>query len=321
MPKIQISKELINSIANQNNKKFVNNVNQRVNETLSLAIDSLSSKVSYINKKNVVLQPLNELLNNSFVDNSSCVYFLGVDSAQLEINTAKKSNFWANFKEKLKFAWQNRKAFTKRKSKKRRKKLKVEDNSEKKIKKFDASKYSIFDLTEDLQISLSNFLSETSMITLFDNSLRIIGKEDFGSNIEIIIYVVNLSENTFKYYAGRKKGFLTFDLSNRIKQLDDKINIVGENFTKMLKIFNALFYNVNGFMPNQIFIESILISCPNELFSDNEIYNVYKKILNYISLTSIRLIKSINDPTKTINEDVLCGNCGIGFNKMINYIF
>ena len=114
MPNIQITRELINSIANQDNKKFVKNINKKVNETVALAIDNLSSKVSYINLKNVVLQPVNELINNSFVDNSSCVYFLGVDSAQLEINTTRKMNFWRNFKERLKFAWQNRKLFNRR---------------------------------------------------------------------------------------------------------------------------------------------------------------------------------------------------------------
>lgn len=319
MPKIQITKELINSIANQDTKKFVKNVNARINEILSEAIDNLSSQVSYINLKNVTLQPVNELLNNSFVDNSSFVYFLGIENAQLEMNTAKRMNFWRNFKDRLKFAWENRKSFGKIKKKRRkRKKMKVQEEKTE-VFKFDPSKYSIYDLTEDLQHSIINYLSQTSIVTLYDNSLRIVGKDDFGSNTSIIIYIVNISDNILKYYAGKKKGFIQFDIDKRINKIKAKINQVGVNFTKMLKIINSLFYNINGFTPNQIFVESVLCSCPNELF-ENNIFNAYKKIINYLSLTSLRNIPSINDESKTINEDIVCGNCGIAFNKMLNYI-
>lgn len=319
MPKIQITKELINSIAKQNTKKFVNNVNKRVNETISLAVDNLSSKVSYINLKNVVLQPVNELLNNSFVDNSNCVYFLGVDNAQLEMNTAKKMNFWRNFKERLKSAWENRKAYGKRKRKKKKKKAKLEEIQKTNVK-FDPSKYSIYDLAEDMQYSLSNYLSETTIITLYDNYIHLIGKDDFGSNTSIIIYIVNMNENIFKYYAGRQKGFISIDIVKRIDAVNKKVSQVGENYIKMLKIFNSLFYNVNGYMPNQIYVESVLNSCPNDLFASSDIYKVYIKIVNYLSLKTIRNIKSIHDETKTINEDDVCGNCGIAFNKMLNII-
>ena len=260
MPRLQITRELINSIANQDNKKFVKNINKTVNNVLAQAIDNLSSKVSYINLKNVALQPVNELISNAFVDNSNCVYFLGIENAQLELNTSKKMNFWRNFKERLKYAWENRKLFNRRKKKRRIKKIKIEANSEKKVN-FDPGKYNIYDLAEDMQYSVSNYLSETTIITLNDNSLHIVGKDDFGSNTAIIIYLVSMNEKSFKYYAGRTKGFIEIDINKRIKLVNEKINLVGDNYIKMIKIFNSLFYNVNGFMPNQIFIESILIHC------------------------------------------------------------
>lgn len=318
MPKLQVTKELINSIANQDNKKFVKNVNKRVNESLALAIDNLSNKVSYINLKNVTLQPVNELLTDSFIDNSNCVYFLGIENAQLEMNTTRKMNIWRNLKERLKFAWENRKLFNKRRRKKRRrKKVETADNLENKVK-FDPSKYSIYDLAEDMQYSICNYLIDTTVVTLVDNSLQIVGKEDFGSNTSIIVYLVNMTENKFKYYAGRKKGFIEIDINKRINAINNKINEIGENFIKMLKIFNSLFYNVNGYMPNQIFLESILINCPNDLFDKDDLYKAYIKIINYLSLTTIRNIKSLNDENKTINEDIVCGNCGIAFNKMLS---
>ena len=319
MAKIEISKELINSIANQNNKKFIKNVNKKVNEVVALAVDDLSKKVSYINVKNVILQPVNELLTNSFVDNSHCMYFLGIENAQLEMNTQHKMNFWRNLKDRLKIAWENRTVLKRRKKRRRRKKVKLEEKPEKKVK-FDPSKYSIYDLTEDMQYSISNFVSETTIISRSNNVIQIIGKEDFGSNTSIILYIVNMNENNFRYYAGRKKGFIDVNIDKRIEKNSEKINQVGDNYIKMLKIINSLFYNINGYMPNQIFIESILISCPDELYENDDIYKVYIKIINYLSLKTIRDIKSLYNETKTINEDEMCGNCGIAFNKMLNYV-
>ena len=122
MAKIQITQELINSIVKQDHSKYLKNINKMVNKVLSLSVESLARKVSYINLKNVVLQPVNELLNNGFVDNSKCIYFLGIDNVQLELNTSKKTNLWRNFKERLKFAWSNRKLFKRRKRKRKHKK-------------------------------------------------------------------------------------------------------------------------------------------------------------------------------------------------------
>lgn len=319
MPKIEISRELITSIANQDNKKFVKNINKKVNEKLALAIDNLSAKVSYINLKNVALQPVNELISNAFVDNSNCVYFLGIESAQLEMNTNQKVNFWKNFKERLKFAWDNRKYFNRRKRKKRRRK-KIDVDSKPHEVNFDPNKYSIYNIAEDMQHAISEYLSQTSIISLSDNMIHIVGREDFGSNTSIVIYFVNLNESCYKYYAGRKKGFIEININKRVEMLNEKINEVGQNFIKMIKVFNSLFYNVNGYMPNQVYIESVLYSCPNDFYEGNDIYKVFIKIVNYLSLTTIRNIKSMNNESKTINEDIVCGNNGIAFNKMLNII-
>ena len=90
MAKLELNRDLILTITNQNKNKFLNNINKTVNNLIGLSVDALSRKVSYISTKNVILQPANELINNSFVDNSSCTYFLGIENAQLEINSAKK---------------------------------------------------------------------------------------------------------------------------------------------------------------------------------------------------------------------------------------
>lgn len=320
MPKVKISKQLIEMIANKDNSKIVKNINEKVSELLTITVENLANKTSYISLENVVLQPVNELFNNAFVDGSSYVYLLGIENAQLQLNTIKKESKWKDFKKKLIFFWQNRKALKKAKKKRRRKKNKEEIKPNNDNKSIDPTKYTIFDLTEDLQQSLSNYLSETTMIYLNRNSLEIVGKDDFGPNVKIVLHIVNIEDHQFKYYTGNKSSFLNINLTTRYQYLSEKQLIVGENFTKMIKILNSLYLNVNGILPNQVFIESILCSCPDDLFEGEDIYKVYLKIINFISLKTIRKIKSINDTTKTILEDKICGTSGIGFNKLLQVV-
>ncbi len=314
MATVKITKELITSVANQDKDQFVDDTNEKVNSLLSSAIDSLSKKVSYISLENVILQPINELLNGAFVDNSSFSYILAINNPQLELNTYKKINFWRNFKERFKYAWKNRK---KNKKKRFRFKRKRKQEEVKEVR-FDPTRYNIYDMAEDLQNSLLPFLSETTLVNLQDNVIRIYGKEDFGVNTAIVLYLANYNTaNVFKYYRGRKKGFIDINLENRISNLRKKMKATGKNFTKILKIFNTIFYNINNFMPNQIYIESVLCFCPNELFKGKDIYKIFMKLINYITIKGVRNIPSINDETKTIYNDEVCGNTGIAFAKML----
>lgn len=319
MAKLKISKELITNIAEQENLKYINTISKKTNQILSVALKKMSTQVSYLTMDNIVLQPVNELMSGAFVDNSSFVYFLGIKNAQLEMNTGRKTPIWQSIKERLKYAWTNRKMY-KRKRKKKKKK-KEENNIDIKQQEFDPSKYTIYNLTEDLQNALTNYLSESSIIYINGNQLQIVGKDDFGSNTRIIIYVVNYDGEYYKYFTGKKKKeFININIQSRYKALESKIEAVGDNFIKMIRIFNSLYYNANNIIPNQVFIESILCSCPEDLFYGKTIYNCFLKIVNYLSVKSLKNIISINDSNKTIFQDDVCGNCSFGFNKMMNLI-
>lgn len=317
MAKVKISKQLIEMIANKDNSTFVKNINEKVNELLAISIENLSNKIPYISLENVVLQPINETFNNAFIDGSNYIYLLGVENAQLEINTVKKEGFWKDLRKKFVYFWKNRKSFKKKKRRRRKQKEELKTAQTVDLSKIDQSKYTIFDLSEDLQQSMSNYLSETSMIYLDRSSLQIVGKDDFGPNVKISVYLVSMENQIFKYFLNHKKGFIDINLPNRYNFLGEKQNLIGENFTKMLKIFNSLYLNINGYIPNQIYVESVLCSCPEDLYEGDDIYKVYLKIVNFLALKTIRNIKSINEPSKTINEDSVCGHCGIGFNKML----
>lgn len=324
---ITISKQTIMSIANQDTKTYVKAVNEKVNDLMSLVIEKLSSKVSYVSFSNTVLQPANELFNDSMVDNSEFVYLLGVESAQLDLNTSRKSGFWNRFKARCRYAWDNRTVFKKRKKRKRRKKQAQEqENLEKKQEqlkrlKFDPSKYTVYSLAEDLQQAICEQLQPTSIVYQGNNKIEIVGKEDFGPNIRIVIYLVSLVEGEFKYYTGKKKRqFLDLNISRRYQILKAKKKSAGKYFVKVMRLFNALYFNVNMRTPNQIFLESVLVSCPDDLFQGDDIYKVFIKVLNYISVKTLKNIPSILDEELNIFEDIRCGDNGLGFNKIISAV-
>lgn len=321
MSSINVSKDLINNIAEQENKKFIKGTTKLISQILGESIKDLSEKVSFISVDKVILQPANELISGAFIDSSNFVYLLGVQNIQLEINTSKKVSIWQDFKERLKWAWQNRKRLYKRKKQHRKKKDKNEEIDNTKNKSIDLSKYTIYSLTEDLQNTIIKYLSETSLVYLNGNILQIIGKDDFGANTKILIYVVNYDGTFFKYYAGKKKGFININIGSRVQSLTAKYSAVGENFIKILKIFNSLFYNTNGYICNQVFLESILCAVPEDLYYGIDIYKVFVKILNHLSIKSFKDIKSINDTNLTIFKDEVCSNSMLGFKKMMNKIF
>lgn len=324
MSKIKISREIVNSIANQKNEKYEKSVDNFVSRLFSSALKDLSKKVSYITNKNVTLQPVNELMNGTMIDNSFFVYFLGVNSPQIEINTTEKSSFWNNFKKKFIYAWRNRKYslnINKKKSKRRLKKEeKLQKRDEEKLQNVSIDKYTIYNLTQDIQNEILKYLSETSLVYCNDNVLELIGKDDFGSNTRIIVYVVGFDGEVFKYFTENNK-IIPVNIGRRYLELTDKIKIAGENVLKIIKIFNYLYYNTNGKMPNQVFIESIVCACPNDLFDSSDIYSIFVKIVNFLSPSILKTVKSLNDMSKTIFEDDVCGQTSyIGFNKMLNSI-
>ena len=318
MSKINVSKELIVAIAEQSNDKYTESVTSKVNQILSEALEQISTKISYVSLENIVLQPVNELMSGAVIDNSSFIYFLGINNPQLEINTLKRTPLWEKFKIRVKIAWANRKLY-KNKKKKKKKKQQIQETSMK--NDFDPMKYTIYNLTEDLQNSIINFISESSIVYAGDNLLKIIGKEDFGGSTNILIYVVNYDNKVYKFHNRAKNKVNEINMISRYTILQDKINLIGENFIKILKILNALFLNANGYIPNQIFMESILSACPHDLFKGDDIYNCFLKIINYLSIKTLKDITSNNNIEKTIYEDPVCGyNTILGFNKMLNLL-
>lgn len=307
-----LTRELIESILRSSNLDFVEATEEKVRGLVTMAVEDLSTKVPYVSFNNVILEPVNEALSGGFTDNSKFEYFFGVDNPQLEINSMR-NDFWKRFKDRVVFAWKNRNAG----KKKRRRKKDEPEIKPLKSETFDPEKYNLNSLAHDLQLTIANYLSATSIVYLEGNRIRIVGKDDFGTNTQIIIYVTLYNNEYYRYFLSRKKGFLKFDNALRIAAINKKADSVGIAYVDMIKVFNTLYYNINHFMPNQIFIESLLYNCPDELYVENS-YDCFVKILNFLIMADIKDFKSIVNPDKSIFTDPVCGSSAMGYRKMLD---
>ena len=312
-----ISKQMIERIVSNDNSSFVDNISSKVEGLVGSAISDLAQKISYINVKNVILQPMNELMTGAMTDNSKFVYFLGIDNVQIDLNTSKSTRFWKDLKAKVIHAWRTRGSA--KRARKRMQKLSEKEALKPHEIVFDPSKYDLFNLTEDLQNAFTKYLSNTSMIYIDGNQLKIIGKDDFGSNTQIIIYVTLYDGENFKYYLGQRQGYLEININSRIDAINKKLENVGEVFFDILKVYNVLYFEVNNVLPNQIFAESLICNSPDELFVPDDAYKSFVKIINYFTVKFIKDFKSIAT-NKPLFEDKLAGNYAFGHSKLMNYL-
>ncbi len=295
-----ISKQLIESIAEMDNSEFVNDVEEKINSLVYLAVDDMSKSIPYVDVDKCVLQPVNEIFNGAITPESEFVYFLGFSSPQIEMNCLQYNDFWKKLKDRLLYAWNESK-----KSKKKKSRKKIEEAPKETVYEFNDTRYNLEMLKADLQKAFVKNLTMTSIVYNYDNFIRIIGRDEFGIRTQIIIYPCLIEGNNFKFFINRKKGFYSINFEKRTELFIDKTSRVGDVFVKMIKIFNTLFRNSarTYIMPNQIFIESLLYNTPDELFDGENIYDTFIKIVNFLNMTDINDFKSILDPNLTISQD------------------
>lgn len=315
MQKNTIHQSLIEGIIESSNDDFVENVKTKVENLMAIAIDDLSQQISYINFDNIILQPANELLTDAMTDNSVFTYFLGIRNSQIEMNTLRSGEFWKNVKNRIVYAWKTRNKKKKTNKKKEKEKLK---DVEPIAYDFNPANYNLYHLARDIQTAVCKQLSMSSLVYLESNRIRILGKEDFGPNTQIIIYPVLLSGDDFKYYAGKKRGFVAVNFDKRVEAIQNKIDRVGYNYINIIKVFNSLWFNINKTTPNQIFIESLLYHCPDNLFEEENGYKSFIKVLNYLTMSDVKDFCSIVNPNQTIFKDIVCGNSAYHYKRFLD---
>ncbi len=316
--KTQLNRELVESLSNSNNQEFINKVGDFVNVLLTNAIAEVAQRSAFVSLDKCVLIPVNEIYLGAVSQLSEYDYFLGIDNVQIELNSKTRKNFWKNVWREFRASWR-----IGRKKYKRQKKQKKEQLEQ--MRSLDTiEKYKLSDFRSDVAQWASMYLSESSIITEYPRYISFVGKDDFGTNVKVNVFVCiyDHTKNQFKLYNEMKNRYTIVDFGNRFENLDYKVRECGDMFVNMLKIFNALFVKAYNRIPNQILVESLLFNCPNRLFDKSDVFMSFVNVANYIRLANPRSIISICDPSKTIfQEKLITGtNSQVDFTKIINML-
>lgn len=310
--KRDLSKDLIEGLRDSTNLEFVNNLNFTVFSLVDQALKDLSNKSSFIQPEKACFMPVNEIYTGATTSQSAYAYFLGIANTEIELNSTDKKHLFKNFWKRIVRAWKMSK-------KKKKKKKKIEERSLTVVTK---EKYTIDDLKNDFVFYLSNLISTSSIIYEYEDHIMVVGKEDFGTNVKINIYITMYDEKNgvFKMYNGRKNRYYDVDLNERFKNLANKMESC-ENFVNMIKIYNSIYSRAYSKVPNQILIESLVYNCPAVLF-EHDVYQTFLNVSNYIRMIDVDALRSICDNTKSIFKEKLIIDAGaqVEFAKLIRVL-
>lgn len=265
-------------------------------QDINNAMSEIKSHTPFINNYQVLIA--NEIFSSTEFYGSNIDLFLCLDAIQLQ--NFKKSNKFYDFFKNFSESFKNNFTLFKSKKKKQEKEAK---KFEKKIDNIDVNDYDYLFFIKDFTNQLRKQLYEKTTIINTNKCIKIVGREEFGVNISI--YPVFEYENIYKLFDINSKLAININFINRFKNFIKKDDDTFEAFSKQVKIFNNLFWNITKILPNQIFIESLLYSCPNNLFL-NEIQDSTVNIINYLINSNIKDIVSICDEQTKLFKDKLC---------------
>ncbi len=310
--KTEINRKLIESLSESNNSEFVENINDIVYSLMSRVVESISTKSPFVVPEKCVLIPVGENYIGSITQLSEFIYFLGIENPQIELNSRSSKHLWKLFLREFKASW-------------RLGKKKYKDSKKKNTTVPDTiDKYKLTDFRHDVVNYLANFLTSTSIIYEYRQSITIKGRDDFGTNVRIRIYICSYDShtNTYKMLNESKNKYINVNLGSRYVNLNSKVEECGDIFVKMISLLNAIYSKNFNRVPNQILVESLVYNCPKQLFDENDVYKTFVNIVNYIRLSNPKNIVSVCDSNKSIFEEFLIvgNNSQLEFNRIISML-
>ncbi|MBE7074408.1 MAG: hypothetical protein E7376_00280 [Clostridiales bacterium] len=278
-------KSLIKEFSKDTNLNAFNHAYNVISQYIDEVINTIKQRNPYI--INYELYVANEVFTGVEYFNSSLDLFLLVDAPQIELNFVNKRH--SKFKNNLIQYWNYFKANFKLFSSRKKKGEQVIKQTNKKV--LNLQDYDIEVLLYDLFSELTKLLYKESKLYIDTKKISIVGKEEFG--VDINIYPVFITDtNSFCLYNTSTSKKIIIDFYERFDNIEIKDIKTQGYFKQQIKIFNNLYWNLFQQKPNQIFIESLLFDCPNELFAQDETITTIN-IINYLKNSTMQNKKSI----------------------------
>lgn len=280
-----IIKEFAKNVDNSSFDQAYSKINQYINDALLI----IKNRNPYISNYDIYIA--NEAFSEAEYYASTLDIFVVFNAVQIELNQEKKKE--NRFIKGLKYFWQSfQDNFFIFRSKKRRNKRYLK-KVEKKVMSLE--KYNVTTLYNDLLVQLSKQMYNKTELYIDRNKITIVGEEEFGLPINIypVFYV---DDEKFKLYNIKTDNDIIIDFKDRFQNVEIKNIQTNDIYINQVRIFNNIYWNIFKQKPNQIFIESLIYSCPNNLFVDDVVETTIN-LVNYIKNNTMQNLKSICDET------------------------
>lgn len=298
-----IDKSIIQGFAQPAQEEVVNSALEQATGIVRCALADIAQRNPYVSS-DFELIVVGDFSSGAVVNTSCIELLLVVSTPEIALNTQNLyKNRWQTFCTRLKSAWKSRK-----KPKKRRKKSKFQQQKEDIVVYHDPKRnYSMPLFCADMVKSISKFITKDEFVAF--SSQKIVVK---GENLPYKIHILPVLQNSgdsdkYRFYQENKKHLQILDLAAHDKNLQNLFDEYGEQVIVQIRMFSRFFAHFNNLQPSPYFIESLIANLPDEAFANNDAYENFLFAINFLLCQPINQLFSINDPSKKIYQDTLCG--------------
>lgn len=293
----QINRTVVNEFSKEIDLYAFQSAYNLIKQHLHEAVGVIRQRNPYIAHCNLYVA--NETFSGTEYYASSIDLFVVFTAVQIELNYSNKVT--KNIKNNLKYFWKEFKNRFNIFSSKKKQNEKIFRETEKRV--LSLKDYDVELLFNDLFVNLTKLLYNQTTIRINGNKLTVVGQEEFG--IDINIYPVFATENgLYKMYNIHSRKNIIVDFRERFDNIQIKNIKTDDQFTTQVRIFNNLYWNILKKKPNQIFIESLIFSCPDNLFTKN-VVNTTVNLINYIKNSAMQNMPSICDENTKLFQEKL----------------
>lgn len=272
----KLDQATISEFANEQDISQLTSSYNQIYEIIESAIETVASKNKLlIPLDKVELYPINSFANSSNTTVSELDFLLTIESPQLELNSQSLIlSKWQKFKKDFSMAWRNRN--TKRNKKKKRKlqKHNIGENY------YENVPYNIMRVKSDIFEEIVNNVSNLTIVANKQNYLRIVANQEFGLTFNL--YIAIKSDNLIKFWIPQRNEFNILNLKELGEFVSKKTSIIGANYLASFRIFNNLYYYIYKTQPPMLLIEYILSCIPDTLFKNNNQFDSFCQVINYL---------------------------------------
>ncbi|MGN1162840.1 MAG: hypothetical protein ACI4T2_02870 [Christensenellales bacterium] len=246
-------------------------------EILNSSMQNISAtNLSIVPFDSIKIHPINSFANSSNTPVSELDMMISINSPQLELNSNKLIlSKWQKFNKTIKDAWANRNV----KKKKKKRKRTVQQAA--KHQYFDDLPYNVMRLKNDLFEEIVRHMSNLSIIYNQPYKIKVVANQELGLTFNVYT-AIKVGEST-KIWNPGLNDFDAYNLQILQNRVDEKTKKLGQNFLKIFRIFNNLYFYINKKQPPIALIESVMFSIPDNLFEGNSIEDCFCSIINYLN--------------------------------------